>query len=149
MKTWSVQSMQEVSDGDSTWMVFACYERSANGQTQNLLHVDKTTFTVSPTIREPVCECKGITLLKVMYNGDSGVDIEVENKNIDDFTVENVQNGDMIVVPKDGKDKLSGDAKFKIDGVETKIHVSCSKPLDVGDVFGDLEVVELDKILKQ
>jgi len=143
LKTWSVQSMQEVFDGDSTWMVFACWEKRANGNTENVLVVEKTTFRVS------ICKCDGIDFLKVTYNGESGVDIKVENKNIDDFTVQNVQNGDMIVVPKADKDKLSGDAKFIIDGVETKIHVSCSRPLDVGDVFGDFEVVDLNKILKQ
>ncbi len=69
-------------------------------------------------------KCKRITLMEVI--SDQGM---------------------FLYEPEPGKDKLGADTTVD-DGVNgpQKIHTSCSKPIDVGDVFGAYTITDLVKI---
>jgi tetratricopeptide (TPR) repeat protein len=87
--------------------------------------------------------CKGVRSLTLEYSGGPGADITVNEGIVTD-------NGDgtYTITPEVGKDKLSSNTKIYVDDVlETQIHTSCSKPLDVGDVHDSFLVVGLDKII--
>ena len=87
-------------------------------------------------------EYEGIKSLTLLYSGGAGADITVDHGVVKD-------NGDgtYTITPEDGKEKLKSNTKIYIDGIEyVKIHTSCSKPLDVGDVYGLFTVDDVDKI---
>lgn len=104
-----------------------------------------------------LCKCKGIADMTLNYTGTSTVDIRAYNK--DGTLIAEVlgaSTGDGIFV--DGttlpKGKLGTETTVKIFDNATgtltdtqKIHTSCSKPLDEGMTFGDLEVTEVSKIV--
>jgi len=62
------------------------------------------------------------------------------------------QSGILIRFHNKSKGRLLGDNTFRIIidsnilGPDT-IHLSCSQPIDIGDIFGDFEVKDIDKIL--
>jgi hypothetical protein len=104
-----------------------------------------------------LCKCKGIEDMTLKYTGTSTVDIRAYDKG-DTMIAEvlGASNGDTTIFI-DGttlaKGKLGTETTVKIfvSGTETvidtqKIHTSCSKPLDEGMTFGDLEVIEVSKI---
>ena len=87
-------------------------------------------------------KCKGITSMTLSYIGGAGADITVD----EGIGVDN-GDGTYTITPEPGKSKLSSNTEIYIDGVlHTEIHTSCSKPIDVGDVYGDFTIVDLDKI---
>lgn len=96
-------------------------------------------------------ECKGgVTRLKLQYNGDTARRIVVvdDDDAIFDATV---QPGGMIVLngtENDGKFDKNELLVYVRDGndwvLDTKIHVSCSKPINPGLKFGSFEVLEAD-----
>lgn len=55
-------------------------------------------------------------------------------------TVSTVNIGDFVTF-KTIEDKLKGDLKLNIGGQLLEIHTSCSKPLDIGDQYGSLSLV--------
>jgi hypothetical protein len=84
--------------------------------------------------------CNGVTRMVLLYFGAGDPSNVVVS---DNYTVS--VNGDLITItPEPGHDTLKGNATINIDGDETTIHTSCSQPLEVGFVFGNYEVFELD-----
>lgn len=112
-------------------------------------------------------DCKGLTAITLKYNGPAG-NFEVKTKYFSisgvevvstskDKAIVHLQPGDVIYIQKASKkDKLPSNLEFqpvdssgKKSGDKMKIHTSCSKPIDVGSVFGYFEVCDLDKIYKK
>ena len=104
-----------------------------------------------------LCKCKGIADMTLNYTGIGTVDIRAYDKE-GTLTAEvlNGSNGDGIFI--DGttlpKGKLGTETTVKrydnATGTLTdtqKTHTSCSKPLEEGITFGDLEVNEVSKIV--
>lgn len=59
-----------------------------------------------------------------------------------------VEDGDTICVDARPQ-KFGTDAEFYIEGyLNTKIHLSCSMPLEIGMQFGNFEVVDLIKVFE-
>jgi len=102
-------------------------------------------------------KCKGIEDMTLEYTGTSTVDIRAYDK--DDTMIAEVlgaSNGDTIFI--DGttlpKGKLGPETTVELSDNTTgasiatqKIHTSCSKPLEEGMAFGDLEVTDVSKIV--
>lgn len=89
-------------------------------------------------------KCKGIKSLTLEYSGGAGADVTVDKGTITD-------NGDgaYTISPENGKEKLDANTKIYVDGeLNTEIHTSCSQPLNVGDIYGDFTVTDIDKISK-
>jgi hypothetical protein len=152
LTTWDVaDTIQEVSGSDSTWTVIACYEDFdldiGMEKIKNVFHVDSLEFRIAD------CPCKDVVSFSVVYDGPAVDELKVEGKEVAVQILTNVVPGDVIVVePKDGKNKLGNEVKFKFkDGDEIKIHTSCSRPIDEGDVHTDgdkvLTITELDVIV--
>ena len=82
----------------------------------------------------------GIARIVLEYTGVDLVDIEVWLKDDLVSTFIGVSTSDLIDVlaTEATVGKLHSEIKFVIDGLElAKIHTSCSKPINVGDVHGD------------
>jgi hypothetical protein len=82
-------------------------------------------------------KCGGISRIVLEYTGVGLVDIEVWLKNDLLATFIGVDTADLIEVlaTVDTGGKLHSEITVLVDGVEAaKIHTSCSKPIDVGDV---------------
>ncbi len=93
----------------------------------------------------PACPCEGgLTFLSLEFNGDAATEI----------TVDGAVEGTIVVSPADwpsGLIELNGsraDGRFRrnnlvltANGQDTTIHVSCSKPIGIGSVFGPFTVV--------
>ena len=80
--------------------------------------------------------------MALSYSGGAGAAITVEKGVITD-------NGDgtYTITPEDGKGKLESNTKIFVDEVlDTEIHTSCSRPLDVGDVHGSFTVESIDEM---
>lgn len=99
---------------------------------------------------QPTGKCKGVKSMTLRYNGDSATTVEVSHKG-DSLGTFNVAPGETFTVTgaNDKKGKLHADVTLKWDGQEVKIHTSCSKPIDVGDVHGDFEITDLDKVYEE
>jgi DNA-binding beta-propeller fold protein YncE len=83
--------------------------------------------------------------------GDGPVNIEYTGKDPGKITVNpsnGINEGALFRVTATGRNKLHADTKLEIYDSDMslmqslKIHTSCSKPLQLGDVFGSLRVVE-------
>ena len=71
--------------------------------------------------------------------------VDVEVKGFGTFTLMNDDNT-ILLEAEEGK-KLPSNIKLEIEGKEVaKFHTSCSKPIEIGDVSGDFEIADLDKI---
>jgi tetratricopeptide (TPR) repeat protein len=94
-------------------------------------------------------KCDGIALIELEYTG-SGTDVVIEvflkKVLLGTFTV---SQGDTFVVEAtdETKGKLHSEITLVVNGEEAaKIHTSCSKPIEVGDVHGDFEITDLEKL---
>ena len=103
-------------------------------------------FTVSGIVKisdsNPQSKCKGITSLKLLYLDSTPATITVDKGVITD-------NGDgtYTLTPESGKDKLDSNTKFYVDdALDTIIHTSCSRPLNVNDTYGSFKIVGMDRI---
>jgi hypothetical protein len=89
--------------------------------------------------------CEGITSLTLLYLGIGNPDDVL----VSDGAVASVV-GDIITITPTG-DKLPGNITVKIRQGrrwdKAQIHTSCSQPLEVGFVFGEYEVVAVEKII--
>jgi len=99
---------------------------------------------------EPQGKCKGIKTMTLKYIGDTSTTVEVKHKG-NSLGTFNVAPGESFTVTgeNDKKGKLHADVTLKWDGQEVKIHTSCSKPIDVGDIHGDFEITDLEKVYKK
>ena len=101
------------------------------------------SFKIAPEPPEPEDKCKGIAMIELAYSGELPVEVEV--KKFGTFTL--ADPGDTILLEAEEGKKLPSDIKLKIDGEEVaKFHTSCSKPIEIGDVSGPFEIVDLDKL---
>ena len=91
-------------------------------------------------------KCKGVVSLTLKYNGDATVSVEARGKKKAYFGPQDVEPGDFFTI-ENGDEKLGANTEIWVNGsLDHKIHTSCSRPLDVGDVFGDFEVVGVEKM---
>ncbi len=91
-------------------------------------------------------KCKGITSL-TLENTGPGAMIEAIKGGV--FGPQWVDSGEKFtILLEGGKTKLGSNTVLLVDGEEVKIHTSCSKPLDVSDMYDDLVVTALDRIYK-
>ena len=93
-------------------------------------------------------KCGGISLIELEYTGSDPIKVEVYLKNVllDFFHVEK---GDTFVVEAtdETRGKLHPEIKLVSGGIElTKIHTSCSKPINIYDEHGDFIIVYLEKL---
>ncbi len=93
-------------------------------------------------------KCGGISLIELEYTDSLPIDVYVYLKNVllGSFHVEE---GDTFVVEatEETGGKLHPEIKLVSDGIElTKIHTSCSKPINIDDEHGDFIIVDLDKL---
>jgi hypothetical protein len=93
-------------------------------------------------------KCGGISLIELEYTGSDPIKVEVYLKNVllDFFHVEK---GDTFVVEAtdETRGKLHPEIKLVSGGIElTKIHTSCSKPINIDDEHGDFIIVDLEKL---
>jgi len=94
------------------------------------------------------CECKGkVTELTLQYNGASDQFIKVSQKGKDaavDVFGELVEAGAQFSFNGQDKDGTLGTeiSIYVGDELNVDIHTSCSRPIGVGMVFGDFEVIE-------
>ncbi len=95
-------------------------------------------------------ECEGkVTRLDLTYNGATPADIIVKDKKGEnEITIGTVNPGDTFTIDgasgvfDDKKGTLGTEISIHIDGSEnTKIHTSCSQPVDIGLTFGDFTVI--------
>ena len=101
-------------------------------------------FTVTSVYKIIVpCEeeiCEGISRLVLLYNGIH----DPATVTVSDGAVTSVDDHLITILPTG--DELKGNTAVAIDGDEATIHTSCSQPLEIGFVFGEYEVVAVDKI---
>jgi len=142
---------------------------TANGV--SLIVVSGTDANNIPTVPLAVCKmeddvkCKGIESMTVFYSPkilNEAVWIEVEDGKINDVINMNTEDDPTLVINA-SNDKFPKELKFKIYNInpddtrgslikEIKIHTSCSKPINVGDIFtnkdapGMLTITALVKI---
>jgi tetratricopeptide (TPR) repeat protein len=115
-------------------------QEDGNISVKALGYLEKAEDELNSALAE---RCKGITNLTLEYSGGPGMNITVNEGVIIDNS-----DGTYTITPKEGKTKLASNTKIYIDGsLVTEIHTSCSKPLDVGDVYDSFTVVGLDKII--
>lgn len=113
---------------------------------------------------EDGCGCKGkVTELTLLYTGDSVDPIVVTGKGKKNKPQCDILNGpviffeddvhDIVTTTVDGrvftlhgydkKGTLGTEISLYVGGdLNTKIHTSCSKPIGVGSIFGDFEIIE-------
>ncbi len=84
--------------------------------------------------------CDGITKLVLQYNGVG----DVTTVTVSEGAYATVD-GDQITILPTG-DELKGNTTVTIDGDEATIHTSCSQPLEIGFVFGEYEVIDVEKV---
>jgi len=100
-------------------------------------------------IKDGETKCKGVTSLTLEYTGADAVTITFTDKKgnvLDEFT--GVVSGDEVTLTASGS-KLGSTTNVSISGAiteEQSIHTSCSKPIDVGDEYGSLEISDLETI---
>lgn len=98
---------------------------------------------------EKLCKglkCKGVISMMLAFNGADAAVIEIMSKGTTYFGPEEVQPGDSIYVDA-SPDKFGANTEVYLDAVlDQKIHTSCSKPIEEGMVFGDFEIVDLEKL---
>ena len=125
--------------------------------TSTLSSLSATTDGITINIVEgTICKCDKIISLTLEYTGPGTVTIEAYDGKKDDKPLNvnptTVSTGEKFVItPQTGKDHLGANTKIYISGdiTETQdIHTSCSKPLEVGYVYGSLTVTAVDKIYK-
>ena len=93
-------------------------------------------------------KCDGIERIELRYTGAGPVDIDVFLKKelLASFT--GVSNDELIEIlaTLETGGKLHSEIRLVVDGVEVeKIHTSCSKPIEIGDVHGEFTIEDLDK----
>lgn len=93
-------------------------------------------------------KCGGISLIELEYTDSLPINVEVYLKNVllGSFPVEE---GDTFVVEATDATggKLHPEIKLVSNGIElTKIHTSCSKPINIDDEHGDFIIVHLEKL---
>ena len=96
-------------------------------------------FTNEDKKGKPGDKCGGVSRIVLEYRGDGPVTIEVFLKKDLLISFTDVNTGDLIEIlaTDETGGKLHPEITLVIDGVEAaKIHTSCSKPIDVGDVHG-------------
>jgi len=96
-------------------------------------------------------KCDGIALIELEYLGAGTVDVEVYLKKdlLGTFTV---SEGETFVVEatEATKGELHSEITLIVNGEEAaKIHTSCSKEIEIGDVQGDFEITDLEKLYKE
>lgn len=94
-------------------------------------------------------KCGGISLIELEYTGSVPIDVEVYLKNVllGSFHVEEEGDTFMVEATEETGGKLHPEIKLVSDGIElTKIHTSCSKPINIDDEHGYFIIVDLDKL---
>jgi hypothetical protein len=86
--------------------------------------------------------CNGVTRMVLLYFGPG----DPYNVVVSDNMTVSVEEDLITITPEPGHDALKGNTTVDVDGDETTIHTSCSQPLEVGFVYGNYEVFELDVI---
>lgn len=97
-------------------------------------------------------KCGGISLIELEYTGSVPIDVEVYLKNVllGSFHVEEEGDTFMVEATEATGGKLHPEIKLVSDGIElTKIHTSCSKPINIDDEHGYFIIVDLDKLLPE
>ncbi len=101
-------------------------------------------FTVTSVDKIIVpCEeevCEGISSLVLLYNGIG----DPATVTVSDGVYATVDDHFITILPTG--DELKGNTTITIDGDGATIHTSCSQPLEAGFVFGEYEIVAVDKI---
>ncbi|RMD83539.1 MAG: hypothetical protein D6815_06295 [Candidatus Dadabacteria bacterium] len=89
------------------------------------------------------CPCKGgVTYLQLAFNGEDGTPVTVEDKGTIIYSG-TLNNGDVFELwgsRSDGR-FMTNDLILNAADQDTVIHVSCSRPIGVGSVFGPFAVV--------
>jgi len=100
-------------------------------------------------------KCSGISRIVLEYTGLGPVAGEVLLKNgllltPFEFSLKDIDAGNTTIVVEASEatgGKLHPEIRLEIGGVEVaKIHTSCSKPIDIGDNYGDFVIDDLDKL---
>ena len=113
-------------------------------------------------------KCKGVQLLCVQYNAGGGAQGKCKGVRKISFQYHNSGRGHLANVRLTSKkttyfmgsvsdgDIITADASpgklgtnldiLVYDRLDKRVHTSCSKPIEIGMVFGDWEIVDLDKI---
>ncbi|MFC1979806.1 Ig-like domain-containing protein [Chloroflexota bacterium] len=107
---------------------------------------DTATVTINVIGCEPCEPCEpcegGVTSLALKYNGIQQANIEVKTKKGIVFSGTVDLGGDFSFNGLDKGGKLGKEIKLYVNGVEAaKIHTSCSKPIGIGLIAGDFEVL--------
>ncbi len=84
----------------------------------------------------------GVTQMTLKYNGTESAYIKVKAGRKVIFEGDVAPGGEFTLIGDKRDGKLGKEVKVTVNGTETKIHTSCSRPLGEGSVFGDFEVVE-------
>jgi len=93
-------------------------------------------------------KCGGISFIELKYTDSLPIYVEVYLKNVPLGSF-HVEKGDTFVVEATDETggKLHPEIKLVSNGIElTKIHTSCSKPINIGDEHGDFIIVDLEKL---
>ena len=96
-------------------------------------------------------KCKGVTKISFQYHNSGRGDlsnVKIVSKEIIYF-MGSVSDGDIITAEASaqGQEKLGTNTEILVyDELDQKVHTSCSKPIEIGMVFGDWEIVDLEKI---
>jgi PKD repeat protein len=95
-------------------------------------------------------KCEGISFIELEYTGPGTIDVDVYLKNLflGRFTVSTAE-AFVVEATDETNDELHSEIRLVIDGNEAaRIHTSCSKPIDIGDVHGNFVITDLVKLLK-
>jgi hypothetical protein len=107
-------------------------------------------YATRPAKEEEEEKCHGIAGMTLEYDGGAGVEFTLDKKGKDrEFVI--TDNGDstytITPAPDSKKNKLGASTRIYLDGEEVaNIHTSCSKPIEIGDVYGDFTIVALEKL---
>jgi hypothetical protein len=118
------------------------FDRTDNTQRSpdmNPMNVDDTTLH-SFKGKHKYSKCKGVSEMVLEYAGGAGAAVTANDAMVSD-------NADGTYTFTPTGDKLKASTKVSVDGSEeADIHTSCSKPIEIGMVYGDFTIVGLNKI---
>ena len=93
-------------------------------------------------------KCKGVRKISFQYHNSGRGDlsnVKITSKDVTYF-MGSVSDGDVITADA-SPGKLGTNTEILVyDELDQKIHTSCSKPVEIGMVFGDWEIVDIEKI---
>ncbi len=149
--------MGAVSDGDLITADANAQGQVKFGADMDILVYDQLDERVHTSCSKPIeigmvfGDWEIVDLEKITEGGGGGAPspafIEIKIKGVKYFSGM-VEDGDTICVDARPQ-KFATDAEFYIEGyLNTKIHLSCSMPLEIGMQFGNFEVVDLIKVFE-